>query len=208
VKRSAARGVSRDRLIEVSRDILEREGAEQLTIRRIADAVDRTQPAIYQHFASKDEILAALAVDGFAALAERLAKAPKRSMGERLSAIATAYVQFGLERPRLYRVMFVEPAVIPFARPTTPQPAQEAFRIIAEAIRGVSELDAARTETVTEVIWGALHGFVTLSITDRYRPGSAMHRRRLRILHDVVRAMAVASNETIDVLIQSRIDAT
>lgn len=198
MKRSAAvvgqaRGVSRKRLIDVSLDIVECEGAEQLTIRRIAQTVDRTQPAVYQHFASKDEILAALAIDGFSALTERLEKNAKRSKIARLASIANAYVQFGLERPQLYRVMFVDRAVIPFAQPSTPMPARNAFRIIAEAVAGEAGLDTSSAETATEIVWAALHGFVMLSITQRFRPGTTMHRRRLKLLDNVIRAMAVAS---------------
>lgn len=187
------RGVSRERLIDVSLEIVEREGAEQLTIRRIAETVDRTQPAVYQHFASKDEILAALAVDGFTALVQRIDKASKRSKNGSLAAIASAYVQFGLERPRLYKVMFVDPAVIPFAQASTPAPARNAFRLIAAAVAEESGLDVSQAETATEVIWAALHGFVMLSITKRFRAGTALHKGRLKLLQDVIHAMAVAS---------------
>ena len=188
-----ARGVSRKRLIEISRDIVEREGAEHLTIRRIAEAVDRTQPAVYQHFASKDEILASLAVDGFTLLAEQIDSASKRSKTASLAAIANAYVRFGLEHPRLYKVMFVDPAVIPFARASTPLQARRAFRVIADAVAAESGISVSRAETATEIVWAALHGFVMLSITDRFRRGATIRRGRLKLMQDLIRAMAVAS---------------
>jgi AcrR family transcriptional regulator len=127
------RGTSREHIIDVSRVIIEDEGLERLTIRRIAETINRTQPAVYQHFASKDEILAAVVVEGFVALVESLKRAEK---GEKrsLTAIASAYVRFGLERSKLYEVMFVAPPVIAFAVSDTPIPAQIAFQIFANAV--------------------------------------------------------------------------
>jgi AcrR family transcriptional regulator len=182
------RGTSRELIIDVSRAIIEDEGLEHLTIRRIAETINRTQPAVYQHFAGKDEILTAVVVEGFVALVERLKRAAKREKPS-LAAIASAYVRFGLERPRLYEVVFVGPPVITFADPAaTPMPAQTAFEIFATAV-GESGVDPAQVDTVTEVAWAALHGLVMLSITKRLRPGRALQRTRLETLTAGIVAM-------------------
>jgi AcrR family transcriptional regulator len=183
-----AYGTSRDRIIDVSRAIIDDEGVEQLTIRRIAETIHRTQPAVYQHFESKDAILAAVVAEGFNALFEGLKRAAR---GEKASlvALANAYVRFGLERPKLYEVMFVGPPAVTFADPAaTPMPAQDCFRIIADAV-AEGGLGAAQTETVTEVVWATLHGLVMLSITQRLRPGRALHRTRLERLIAAIVAM-------------------
>jgi len=182
------RGTSRDDIIEVSRAIIEDEGVEQLTIRRIAETINRTQPAVYQHFSSKDAILEAVVTDGFTALAERLERATRGGKTS-LTAIANAYVRFGLERPRLYDVMFVGPPAIVFATvAATPIPARTAFNIIAAAV-AESGVTPAQTETVTEVVWASLHGLVTLSITKRLRPGRALQQTRLEQLIAAIVAM-------------------
>ncbi len=178
--RQKGRGTSRDLIIDVSRAIIEDEGLEHLTIRRIAETIDRTQPAVYQHFAGKDEILTAVVADGFVALVERLKRAAKGAKPS-LTAIASAYVRFGLERPRLYELMFVEPPVIAFAVADTPRPAQAAFASFATAV-AESGLGPTQVDTATEVVWAALHGLVMLSITKRLRPGRAAHRARLEQL--------------------------
>ena len=185
------RGTSREHIIDVSRAIIEDEGLEYLTIRRIAETISRTQPAVYQHFAGKDEILAAVVVDGFVALVEslkRAAKGEKRS----LTAIASAYVRFGLERPKLYEVMFVAPPVIAFAVSDTPMPAQTAFQIFATAV-AESGLQPSKVDTVTEAVWAALHGLVMLSITKRLRPGRALERERLERLTAAIVAMTASA---------------
>ena len=99
-----------------------------------------------------------------------------------LSAIANAYVRFGLERRRLYDVMFVGPPAITFAAgAATPIPAQTAFNIVAAAV-AASGVKPAQADTVTEVVWARLHGLVTLSITRRLRPGRALQQARLEQL--------------------------
>jgi AcrR family transcriptional regulator len=183
------RGTSRDDIIDVSRAIIEDEGVEQLTIRRIAETINRTQPAVYQHFSSKDAILEAVVTDGFTALAERLKRAT-RGGKTLLNAIAHAYIRFGLERPRLYEVMFVGPPAITFAAgAATPAAAHTAFNIIAAAV-AESGVTPAQTETVTEVVWASLHGLVTLSITKRLRPGRALQQTRLEQLIAALVAMS------------------
>ena len=185
------RGTSRDHIIDVSRAIIEDEGVEQLTIRKIAEKINRTQPAVYQHFSGKDEILAAVVVEGFAALLERLNRA-SRGGKPSLPALANAYVRFGLERPRLYDVMFVAPPVFTFADPVaTPIPAQEGFKILAMAV-AESGVAVAQIETVTEAVWAALHGLVMLSITKRLRPGRALHQSRLEKLIAAIVAMTAS----------------
>ncbi len=183
-----ARGTSREHIIDVSRAIIEDEGVEQLTIRRIAETINRTQPAVYQHFESKDAILAAVVVQGFTALTERLQRAV-REKEPVLIALANAYVRFGLERPKLYEIMFVGQPAITFADPAaTPLPAQSAFRIVAAAV-GESGLEPAQVDNVTEVVWAALHGLVMLSITKRLRSGRVLQRARLGTLAAGIAAM-------------------
>jgi len=65
--------------------------------------------APYRHFANKEELLAAVAEQGFRSLAERMleemAEAPDDE-AQRLEAMAIAYVKFAAENPAHFRVMF------------------------------------------------------------------------------------------------------
>jgi AcrR family transcriptional regulator len=183
------RGTSRAEIIDISRAIIEDEGVEQLTIRRIAETVNRTQPAVYQHFASKDAILEAVVIDGFAALAERLQRAASRGDKMPLATVATAYVRFGLERRRLYDLMFVGPPAIRFAAgAATPMSAHTAFDILATAVAAAG-VATDRIGTLTEVVWASLHGLVSLTISERLRPGRAFQHARLEHLISMIVAI-------------------
>jgi AcrR family transcriptional regulator len=186
------RGTSRAEIIDISRTIIEDEGVEQLTIRRIAETVNRTQPAVYQHFASKDAILEAVVVDGFSALAERLKRATRGDMMS-LAAVATAYVRFGLERPRLYERMFEGAPAIKFgAGAATPMPAHTAFNIVAAAVVAAGG-ETDQIGTLTEVVWASMHGLVSLTISGRLRQGRALQHARLEhLISEIVAIVAHA----------------
>jgi AcrR family transcriptional regulator len=78
-------------------------------MRKVAHALRVSAPALYHHFAGKDEFLSAIADHGFLVFEERLqaiqVKAPRR----RIHAILDAYRAFAAEHHRLFALMFVEP---------------------------------------------------------------------------------------------------
>src|SRR3990170_140547 len=96
------------RLVMVARELLEREGLEALTLRAAAREAGVSHMAPYRHFESKDDLLAAIAEQGFLALTQRMDDAAARH-GKRpqsRSGVGVAYVSFALDNPALYRLMF------------------------------------------------------------------------------------------------------
>ncbi len=183
--RPTRRDEQRDRILDVSRSILEQEGAKALTIRRLAEAIDRTQPAIYSHFSSKEALLARLVIEGFGALSEALAAASKSKQGSPLLAISKAYIAFGTSKPHLYDAMFVGDTTITFAAgANTPAVARGAFDLLRNVCRATASKSAkvADDETRTEVYWAALHGLVMLANNQRLRVGVGFAMARLRAL--------------------------
>lgn len=90
--------------------LLDEEGAEAVTMRRVARAVEITPMAVYRHFADRDRLLNALADAGFEDLASRIENAALPDDPERrLTAILDVFLDFGLERPRLFELMFLRP---------------------------------------------------------------------------------------------------
>jgi len=93
-----------------SRRLLDKEGAEAVTMRRVAKAVGITPMAIYRYYADRTALLNALADDGFEELAARLAR--KNFSGgveERLTKLGEIYLEHALQSPRLFELMFLKP---------------------------------------------------------------------------------------------------
>ena len=161
-KAQLARAGRRDRIVGAAREIAEVHGWPAVTVRRLAEAIGYSQPVLYGHFPDgRDGIIRAVALDGFARLAEVLTAA-----GD-LHGICTAYLDFARSRPATYEAMFSMPTDLEFARPTTPEPLRAAFGPL---------LSTMGDETRAEILWSALHGLADLS-----RHG------RLRTSHETVR---------------------
>ena len=71
-RRERAREERRDLIVRTARDLAETEGWESVTTRRLAEAVDYSQPVLYGHFKNMDAIAAAVALEGFEELAAAL----------------------------------------------------------------------------------------------------------------------------------------
>src|ERR1700751_4540642 len=114
-----------ERIAIAARRLLDKEGAEAVTMRRVAAAVGITAMAVYRHYPDRKGLLNALADEGFRELAEALsavrtpgdgtakngsAKNSRRdSIEARLRRLLDVNVTFALENPRLFELMFLTP---------------------------------------------------------------------------------------------------
>lgn len=179
-RRQRDRARRRQAIITAARQMAEAEGWDAVTIRRLADRIEYSQPVLYSHFAGKGDIIDAVAVEGFTELrlilqeARQAAASPEAALAE----LAGAYVGFALEHPALYDAMFTLRTELPFGRPEGPRELHAAFAEFREA---VTPLAGGRDpETLAEVAWSALHGIATLTRAGRLRPD--YHQARLAML--------------------------
>lgn len=157
----------RRRILDTALRLAEEEGWHAVTTRRLAAAIDYSQPVVYQHFENRDELIRTLVVEGFAALAERVDAVTQSASAEVLEDLARAYIDFGTTRPRLYEAMFTRPTELPFAQSHTPPELRAAFDALADAI--AREAPNA-TEATAELFWACCHGIVTLLSAKRIPP--------------------------------------
>jgi AcrR family transcriptional regulator len=107
------------RIAGAARRLLDSEGAEAVTMRRVAAAVGITAMAVYRHYPDRKGLLNALADEGFSELAEKLAAArlagsvrrarSRSTVGDRLTRVLDVNLRFALENPRLFELMFLTP---------------------------------------------------------------------------------------------------
>jgi AcrR family transcriptional regulator len=85
-KREPARpsGLSRERILEVASAVVEADGLEAVSMRRLAQALDVWPMALYRYFADKDELLDALVARATDEVTRPAARGPWR---ERLAAL-------------------------------------------------------------------------------------------------------------------------
>ncbi|NUS43239.1 MAG: helix-turn-helix transcriptional regulator [Mycobacteriaceae bacterium] len=178
-RRERERADRRRLIIDTARELAEAQGWEAVTVRRLAERIEYSQPVLYSHFAGKTDIVSAVAEEGFAELAALLRRAREGADGpaSAVAAVARDYLDFAADRPALYDAMFLMEVTLEFG-PAAPQPLKDGF---AELITVFRPFAAADPETFTEVAWGALHGLATLDRGGRLRPGHRDERLRLLV---------------------------
>jgi len=172
----------RDAILSAARRIFAEEGADALTMRRIADAIEYSPGTLYLYFSSREEIAMQLVAEGFQKLLERIGPALAiDDPVERLRAIGRAYVAFGLADPQTYKLIFMQdpkyvysvlsPDAAAAGAETPADPGrsgQQAFESIAFAIGAAvaaGRFKPVDPQRAAEAFWAALHGVVSLHIT-------------------------------------------
>jgi AcrR family transcriptional regulator len=170
-RRQRERTARRRLITATARTLAESEGWDAVTTRRLSTEIEYSQPVLYKHFGSMDDIIDAVALEGFGELTETLRAARRSSIApdDELGRVATAYSRFAAKNPALYDAMFTRPTRLHFGAADTPTPLTEAFSELREAVATIAT--TRDVDTLTEVVWAALHGLATLGRNDRLRPG-------------------------------------
>jgi AcrR family transcriptional regulator len=186
-RRARERAARRQLIITTARRLAEADGWDAVTTRRLSAAIEYSQPVLYAHFANMDQVAQAVAIDGFGELAEALhsARTGAATPTDALSRLARAYVDFARQNPALYDAMFTRSTTLHFAADDTPPELHAAF---TELRNGVAALAVHQdADTLTEVLWSALHGLVTLTRNHRLRPSHDADRVELLVAQFVSR---------------------
>ena len=147
------------------RQLLEEEGLEALTMRRLAERVGIRAPSLYKHLPDKAALEAAIIATGFEEAAaafeqavDRAGEGPGEGAGDSLVALAAAYRRFALEHPHLYRLMNNGPL------PRAHLPPGLEGRTAAPLLR------VAGSEARARAVWAFAHGMVMLELDQRFPP--------------------------------------
>jgi AcrR family transcriptional regulator len=157
-----------DSLLDAADQVLEKEGPDALSVRRIATVAGVAPMGVYNHFDSKFGIVDGLFIRGF----QRL-EAAMSSLGdvadplEALREGGRRYRALALDHPMMYQVMFLR-AVAGFepSGPAMEVATQASERLVSTVRRAATAgLIVAESPTVTaQLIWGSLHGWMSLEI--------------------------------------------
>src|SRR5215471_17534173 len=97
----------RDDILAAALRLVEEKGAAGLTMREVAGALGYSATAIYQYFASKEDLLLTLKLQAGDLLTAEMEKARQEpTVGAQLLKMGHAYVCFGLDNPAYYRLIF------------------------------------------------------------------------------------------------------
>ncbi len=95
-------------IVVAARGLLEEEGIDALSMRRVAARLGIRAPSLYEHLPGKESLEAALISEGFAEWAE-LAERAYREGADPLVSIGRVYREYAQRHPHLYRLMTSRP---------------------------------------------------------------------------------------------------
>lgn len=168
----AANPTLRDDILKAALRLVGEKGAMGLTMREIASALGYSATAIYQHFANKEDLLLTLRLQAGDLLAAEMENARREpTLEAQLQAMGHRYVQFGLENPAYYRLIFQD--AVPGFIPTPEQLARlrRSWSIMRDTletwakVRGLRGLDVNQE---ANVLWAIGHGVTSLALAGRF----------------------------------------
>ncbi|WP_330238589.1 helix-turn-helix domain-containing protein [Streptomyces sp. NBC_00525] len=138
-------------ILAAARVLLEQEGPDALTMRRLAGRLGITAPSLYKHFPDKSSVVNALADAMLAETAEALEAAETAAPGS-FPALAAAYRAHALAHPHLYRLTTSR---------AHPQHLED--RAAAPLFRALSH-----DEATARAAWAFAHGMVMMELNNRF----------------------------------------
>jgi AcrR family transcriptional regulator len=175
-KKSYFHGNLREAILTTSLKLIEKSGIDQLSIREVAKATGVTHQAPYRHFKDREELLAALAQDGFEKLYIDMSKFVEGIIDpmDRAIKIGEGYFQWATSNKEHFRLMFNRN--VPDYDTSVGLKAASA-KILELVLSVVAENQAAGnirkvddTRLVARQFWAAVHGVSLLFIDNQFKP--------------------------------------
>jgi len=167
-------GNLRAALLRAAEAALETRGIQHLSLRELSRELGVSHASPQRHFASKQDLIDALAIMGF----ERLSAAVARAAGgrgqdfnARLTKAACAYVGFAVKHPALFALMFEakrRPGMAPELRTAVMAAFSHTPEILKEG-QEAGKIVAGDPDRLALTIGAALHGLVAMSIEGKVR---------------------------------------
>jgi AcrR family transcriptional regulator len=169
-----ASGVRR-RLLEAAAELLDEEGPQALTARRISAAAETSTMAVYTHFGGMPALVKQIVAEGFTRLDEHQAKVPHTDdpLAD-LLALSMAYRDNARQNPHLYAVMFGATSLKGFQLTEADMEiGLNSFATLTDFVSAAMEGGQLRRDAPARVasqVWTAMHGYVMLELAGLHIP--------------------------------------
>ncbi|MEV6813904.1 TetR/AcrR family transcriptional regulator [Micromonospora sp. NPDC051296] len=168
-----------DAIVATAWQLAEAEGWAAVTARRLAERADVDLGTLYERFADRDAVVAAVAVRGFADLAAALTAA--RVAVERppgvWPAVMAAYLDFAYASPEVYDAMSAHTPDLTLGADQVPETVAATFGELRAALAPLA--DGRDADILAELGWSLLHGMVMLTRGGRLRPEAQEQREQM-----------------------------
>jgi len=169
----------RERAVSAATRLFGELGYEAVTMRALASALGCSPMTPYRYFENRDELFAMVRAEAFRRFAERQQRAYQGAAddpGDALRRLKRAYIDFALEEPDAYRIMF-ELRQAPAGRyPALDEQGRRAFSYLLRAVEGAVSAGILNGDplTVAHLLWAHTHGLVSLHLAGKLCGGRSL----------------------------------
>jgi len=164
LRRSQQRRDARRAILAATEAILVEEGADGLSIRRLAQRCGYTAPTIYHHFGDKHGLVAVLLEERFRQLWIQVRGVePSLDPAVTLRSLAIAFVRFGLRHPNHYQLL-VSADFTDEDEPPSAGRSRALLEVPLAELESRGRLRAPDVLTALQMIWAAAHGVISLKL--------------------------------------------
>ena len=159
----------KETILRAAKELFLEKGYDATSMRNIAEKIEYSPATIYLHFKDKNEVFYALHQEGF-----RMLVASFRTLinvsdpFERLKAMGQVYINFAIENPDFYQLMFVmqEPMeVLELDIAKCWDEGEDAFRFLVETVVACQEkgyFKGMEPTGLSFTVWSTVHGLASL----------------------------------------------
>ncbi len=163
-------------ILQAAKKLFVEKGIEQTTIRKIASEIEYSVGTVYVYYKDKNDILYDLHTQGFKQLGSdmRVLFNVADAM-ERLKALGRVYLQFAIENPDMYDLMFNMKAPMEFLDSMHDENWNEGkgtFDVLRSTVSQCMEgghFKGHKLEPLSFAIWSMVHGMASLHISQRIK---------------------------------------
>lgn len=184
----------RSRILEAAERIISEQGHQAFSMRKCGESVGTSAMAIYRHYRDREDLLDAVAESGFDKLERSFSDVDSDQPRPRVELMLLRYMEFSLEWPNLFELMFLVPrrGVRRFPDDFSANRSR-AYRVLQDAVDLLLESMSVEDDPLeaTLDLWAHAHGLVALYRVGRFGNDLELFRavfdRSIRRLLDAYR---------------------
>lgn len=165
-------GNLKEELLQTALEMIDTDGLENITLRDLTQRIGTSRTAVYRHFESKEALILRVIEKGYEQLDEiftPIFRDKSRSVEARFELMSRAYLQFAIEHPNLYRLLFGEryreerEGICDYRDETQ---ATGLYALIGLLLEAQEEGNVEKGDPMIQAatIWASIHGLASLLI--------------------------------------------
>jgi AcrR family transcriptional regulator len=174
---------SQAKILACARDIFLQKGLKGLSMRAVAAKAGITATAIYRHYVNREDLIYHVILEGHKVFVTYMyASLEGRDPEERLGLCGKAYVQFALEQPKYYEMIFL--TAIPLGKSPIPVELERkdraSYQFLLDRVQECLDAKVLKPDDAKEValtIWATCHGLITLWLRQNLELDAAQFMR-------------------------------